>query len=85
LNGKPLAHRNINRILERIGQKVGVHVSPHLIRHSGASHRALAGMPAFLLQRLLGHSTMQMTQRYVHLVDDEKLKEAMQKYGSTFI
>ena len=85
LNGKPLAHRNINRIRERIGQKVGVHVSPHLIRHSGASHRALAGMPAFLLQRLLGHSTMQMTQRYVHLLDDEKLKEAVRKYGSLFI
>ena len=25
-------------------------------------------------------STMQMTQRYVHLLDDEKLKEAMRRY-----
>ncbi|MBI3871704.1 MAG: tyrosine-type recombinase/integrase [candidate division Zixibacteria bacterium] len=79
--GTPLDHRNVMRILERIGNKVGVHVSPHLLRHSGASHRAVSGMPAFLLQRLLGHSTIQMTERYVHLVDDEKLKAAFKQYS----
>lgn len=79
--GTPLDHRNVMRLLERIGNKVGVHVSPHLIRHSGASHRAVSGMPAFLLQRLLGHSTIQMTERYVHLVEDEKLKAAFKQYS----
>lgn len=79
--GMPLDHRNVMRILQRIGNKVGVHVSPHLLRHSGASHRAVSGMPAFLLQRLLGHSTIQMTERYVHLVEDEKLKAAFRQYS----
>jgi site-specific recombinase XerD len=79
--GTSLDHRNVMRILERIGDKVGVHVSPHLLRHSGASHRALSGMPAFLLQRLLGHSTMQMTERYVHLVDGEKLRLAFRQHS----
>lgn len=81
--GTTLDHRNVLRILERIGNKVGVHVSPHLIRHSGASHRAVSGMPAFLLQRLLGHSTIQMTERYVHMVEDEKLKAAIKQYSPT--
>jgi integrase/recombinase XerD len=81
--GHPLDPRNVMRILERIGDRIGVHVSPHLLRHSAASHRALCGMPAFLLQRLLGHSTIQMTERYVHLVDDEKLKVAFRQFSPT--
>jgi len=81
LKGAQMKPRRVQRILSDIGDKVSVHVSPHLLRHTGASHRALAGMPAFLLQRLLGHSTMQMTQQYVHLVDDEKLRDAVRKYG----
>jgi site-specific recombinase XerD len=72
--GHALDQRNVQRILERIGDRVGVHVSPHLIRHTAASDRALSGMPAFLLQRLLGHTTIQMTEKYVHLVDSERLR-----------
>ncbi len=34
MQGRPLDHRNVLRILQRIGDKVNVHVSPHLIRHS---------------------------------------------------
>jgi len=81
MRGMPLDQRNILRILERIGDRVGVHVSPHLIRHSAASHRAMAGMPAFLLQKLLGHTTIQMTEKYVHLVDNEKLKAAFRQFS----
>ena len=81
MQGRPLDHRNVLRILQRIGDKVNVHVSPHLIRHSAASHRALSGMPAFLLQRLLGHTTIQMTEKYVHLVDNEKLRVASKQYN----
>ncbi len=80
-DGRILDYRNVARILEKIGKHIGIHVNPHLIRHSAASHRAMSGMPAFLLQRLLGHTTIQMTQRYVHLVDDEKLKEAFKQYS----
>lgn len=79
--GMPLDQRNILRILERIGDRVGVHVNPHLIRHSAASHRAMSGMPAFLFQKLLGHTTIQMTEKYVHLVDNEKLKVAFKQFS----
>jgi site-specific recombinase XerD len=81
MQGRPLDHRNVLRILQRIGRKVNVHVSPHLIRHSGASHRAISGMPAFLLQKLLGHTTIQMTEKYIHLVDNEKLRIASKQYS----
>ena len=81
MRGLPLDPRNILRILERIGDRVGVHVSPHLIRHSAASHRAISGMQAFLYQKLLGHTTIQMTEKYVHLVDNEKLKVSFKRFN----
>lgn len=79
--GHALDQRNVERILERIGSHVGVHVSPHLLRHSAATDRALSGMPAFLLQRLLGHTTIQMTEKYVHLVDNERLRAAARQHS----
>lgn len=80
-NGRMLDHRNVLRILQRTGKRIGIQVGPHLIRHSAATHRALSGMPAFLLQRLLGHTTIQMTQKYIHLVDDKRLKEAFKQFS----
>jgi integrase len=41
----------------------------------------MAGMPAYLLQKLLGHTTIQMTEKYVHLVDNEKLKVAFKQFS----
>lgn len=38
----------------------------HSLRHAYATHQLEAGMPAFKLQRLLGHVDMKSTLRYVH-------------------
>jgi integrase len=37
------------------------------LRHSYASILASGGMPLFLIRGLLGHSSVQMTERYAHL------------------
>ncbi|HVZ86433.1 MAG TPA: tyrosine-type recombinase/integrase [Polyangia bacterium] len=39
----------------------------HDLRHSYASILASGGMPLFLIRGLLGHSSVQMTERYAHL------------------
>jgi site-specific recombinase XerD len=39
------------------------------------------GCRRFLLQRLLGRSTIQATEHYVHLVDEEKLKVAFKEFS----
>jgi len=79
--GKPLQKRNVERILTRIGKRFKMNLTPHLLRHSGASFLALTGVPAFLLQKLLGHTTLSTTNIYINLQDDERLKQAFQKYS----
>ncbi len=44
----------------------------HVFRHTYATRMAAAGTPVHILQRLMGHTTIKMTMRYVH-VDNETL------------
>jgi integrase len=39
----------------------------HMLRHTFASHLAMRGVPAKVIQELPGHATIQMTMRYAHL------------------
>lgn len=42
----------------------------HCLRHAFATHAALLGVNPLRLQRWLAHRTLDMTLRYVHMVDD---------------
>jgi integrase len=46
----------------------------HDLRHTAASYLLMSGVDLRTLADILGHSTMQMVQRYTHLLDDHKLK-----------
>jgi integrase len=50
----------------------------HDLRHSFASRVKRGGADLYIVQRLLGHSTPVMTQRYAHLQPDD-LREAVEK------
>ncbi|MCC5633691.1 tyrosine-type recombinase/integrase [Nostoc sphaeroides] len=41
-------------------------VSPHWLRHSHASHSLDRGAPIHLLQKTLGHSSVAITEMYLH-------------------
>ncbi len=60
------------RIVKKAGERVGIYgVSPHWIRHTGATHQLLNGSPIHLQQQELGHSGLDITSRYLHILPGE--------------
>jgi integrase len=56
-------------LVERNG-KLRPYIRFHDTRHTFASHWVLSGGDIFKLQKILGHQSIQMTQRYAHLAPD---------------
>lgn len=68
--GKPLERNKIRKLVHYYGAKAdiqGVRISPHTLRHTFAVLYVRGGGDSFSLQEILGHSTLDMTRRYVHL------------------
>ncbi len=55
------------RALDKSGIQLPAGQSAHVLRHTFASHFVMNGGDILMLQRILGHSTVQMTMRYSHL------------------
>jgi integrase len=61
----------VKRYLIPLQEEAGVSVITfHDLRHSFASHLAMSGISVFDIQKLLGHSDIKTTMRYMHLAPD---------------
>ncbi|MDD3083512.1 MAG: tyrosine-type recombinase/integrase [Candidatus ainarchaeum sp.] len=75
-NGKKISTDTIQRIVRESAKKAGItkEVTPHSLRHSYATHLLEAGTNIRYIQSLLGHSSLNTTQIYTS-VANEQLKK----------
>ncbi|MFB7302017.1 tyrosine-type recombinase/integrase [Heyndrickxia sporothermodurans] len=75
--GGSISHVALDNIIKKAGERAGIEgkrVSPHTFRHFYAVQCLSNGnIDVYSLSRLLGHSDISVTQRYLHTMNDEQL------------
>jgi len=74
----PMSPDSIYRMIKRRSQKAGIHgvrCSPHTFRHTFAKNFLLNGGDVFTLQKILGHTSLEVVRMYVNLASDDVLSQ----------
>jgi site-specific recombinase XerD len=77
----PITHTAVEKIFQRIKKAAEVpKFHPHICRHTFSIRYLMNGGDAFSLQKILGHTTLEMTQHYVSMATGD-VKEKHRKFS----
>src|SRR6201987_1518596 len=77
--GRKLTRQRIWQMVGQASMASGRHASPHMLRHSCATHMVENGADLSTVQTILGHADISTTQVYTHLALD-RLRTVYQKH-----
>jgi integrase len=87
-NGAPFDVNHLYREFEKAlnNAQIKEHFRFHDLRHTFASHFMMNGGNIYDLQKIMGHTSLEMTQRYAHLAPEHLLKAAnVVSFGANFV
>lgn len=68
-NGSPLSDQSIRRMINKYASlaAIGLHITPHMFRHTFATSLLEADVDIRYIQEMLGHSSINITEIYTHV------------------
>ncbi len=80
-NDKRIGQSGVERMIRELGEKHNIEAYPHKFRRTFATRMVRKGMPIDQVQQLLGHTSLEVTLRYVES-DEESLKRVHNRFVS---